>query len=471
MPEIKSSDIPVLPWPAVPMPTTDEVYKGLSEQAREYPSWLETQVHWRDVGKKPEKLNRIRVLDCSIKMNIGHWCSSLFAEHGAEVIMVEPPGGDPTRKHTPFGRKELMFKDSVTGEAVGGKFLHECRNKLSITLNLETAEGRELLKKLVVDADVLIENYPPGQFDAWGIGYRQLSQVNPRLVYCWVGQRGQWGPLKDRPWMYDPVAQNCSGFTHGTGAPVAFGGRPTRSGFWVCDHIGGTTAAMGIMAALNYRERISGRGQFVESTGAACMIRIIDYNWGWQGMDGSVRPRFGNWDLAINIYAVNPCKDGQIMVGGGHDRLWFRIWKTVGKDRPELEQHIIEDPALKVVVDRLPFYAQVETYTTLSEWFKDNTRLEAETKLQAEEVASGGVTFTDEVAEFPHFKYRGHVMQIDDMLYGKVLHAPPPQLAQKAPPRLKWIGRPTGYDNEEVYRRIFGFKKDDMDRLKKQGVI
>ena len=70
-----------------------------------------------------------------------------------------------------------------------------------------------------------------------------------------------------------------------------------------------------------------------------------------------------------------------------------------------------------------------------------------------------------------HFKYRGHVNEIDDVLYGKVLHAPPTQLAQKAPPRLKWLGRPTGYDNEEVYRRIFGFKKDDLDRLKKQGVI
>jgi len=354
---------------------------------------------------------------------------------------------------------------------MGANFLHECRNKFSMTMNLETAEGRELLKKLAVDADVLVENYPPGQFDAWGIGYRQLSEINPRLVYGWIGQRGQWGPLKDRPWMYDPTGQNACGFTHGTGAPAAFGGRPTRSGMWVCDYVGGTCLANGIMAALNYRDRISGRGQFVEATGAAGIMRIIDYNWGWQGMDGSIRPRFGNWDLAINIYAVNPCKDGQIMVGGGHDRLWYRIWKTVGKDRPELEQHIVEDPTLKVVVDRLPFYAQVETYTTLSEWFKDNSRLEAETKLQAEEVASGGVTFADEVAEFPHFKYRGHVMQVDDLMYGKVVVSPPSQLAQKAPPRIKWLGRPTGFDNEEIYRKYFGFKKDEIDALKKKGTI
>ncbi|MGH7412102.1 MAG: CoA transferase, partial [Candidatus Methylomirabilis sp.] len=166
MAEIKSSDIPVLPWPAVPLLTPDEVYKGLSEAARDYPNWLEANVHWRDVGKKPEKLSRLRVLDVTQKSMGGHWATSLFGEHGAEVIMVEPPGGDPTRRLTPFNRKEYMFKDNVVGEPLGSKFLHECRNKLSITLNLETAEGRELLKKLAVDADVLVENYPPGQFDA-----------------------------------------------------------------------------------------------------------------------------------------------------------------------------------------------------------------------------------------------------------------------------------------------------------------
>jgi len=228
---------------------------------------------------------------------------------------------------------------------------------------------------------------------------------------------------------------------------------------------------MGIMAALLYRDRVSGKGQFVEATGAAAVIRILDNNWAWYGMDGSIRPRYGNWDLAINIYAVNPCRDGQIMVGGGHDRLWYRIWKTVGKDRSELEQHIVEDPKLRDVVNRLPHVAQVGTYTILCEWMKDNTRLQAETKLQAEEVASGGVTFVDEVAEFPHFKYRGHVDVLDDALYGKILYATSTFLEQRCPGRVKWLGRPTGFDNEDVYRRLLGFKKEDLDRLKRRGII
>src|SRR6266508_3043393 len=416
----------VKPWPAVPPPTAEEIYGNLPPPARDYPTFLEPIVHWKDAHDKPEALSRLRVLDCSHTAVIGHWCSSLLAELGAEVIQVEPPGGDPLRKLAPFGRKHYYFHDSERGEPVGPHFLHEARNKLSVTLNLETEEGREILKKLAVHADVLIENAPPGQFDAWGIGYRQLREVNPRLVYAWVGQRGQWGPLKDKP---------------------------------------------GMLASLIHRDTVSGKGQFVDATGAEAVIRVLDYDWAWYGMDGSIRPRYRNWDLAINIYAVNPCKDGLMMVGGGHDRLWYRIWKTVGKDRPDLEDDILDDKKLRVVTDRLPHEAQVKTYTNLTEWMKAKSRAEAEKGLLAEEVASGGVLYIDEVAEYPQFKYRGHVREIDDPLYGPVVYGGSVFKGQKAPGRVKWLGRPVGYDNEDTYRRLLGFNKDDLRRLASQEVI
>jgi crotonobetainyl-CoA:carnitine CoA-transferase CaiB-like acyl-CoA transferase len=429
------------PWPATPVPTADDVYGNLAEQARNYPGFLEAIVHPREAFKKPEALDRVRVLDCTTGMAIGHWASSMLAELGAEVIQVEPPGGDPLRQLTPFGRKEYMVKDRVRGEPVGLHFLHEMRNKYSVTLDLAKPAGRAILKKLANHVDVVIENAPPGQWDRWGIGYRQLSKLNPRLVYAWVGQRGE------------------------------FGGRPTRSGMWMADHVGGTAAAMGIVSALIHRERTSGRGQFVEATAAEAVIRILDYNWVWHGMDGSIRPRYGNWDLAINIYAVNPCKDGYMMVGGGHDRLWYRIWKTVGDEVPAAEEEIIADPNLRNVSERLPHTRQVKTYTLLCEWLKDNTRAEAERKLVRQEVASGGVMAVHEVAEYPHFKYRGQVTEFDDQLYGKVLVGSSPNLAEKIPARLKWLGRPVGYDNEDVYRRLLGFTREDFARLKKQEVI
>ncbi|MFQ5830378.1 MAG: CaiB/BaiF CoA transferase family protein [Candidatus Methylomirabilia bacterium] len=459
------------PWPASAIPTSEEVYGAVAEPAREYPKFLESIVHPDRTFSKPEALSQLRVLDCSTGMIIGHWASSMLAELGAEVIQVEPPGGDPLRRLTPFGRKEYMVKDRQRGEPVGLHFLHEMRNKLSITLDLTKREGRGILKKLVTHVDVIIENAPPGQWDKWGIGYRQLSKLNPRLVYCWVGERGQWGPLRDKPGMRDPVGQCASGFVHGTGDPKEFGGRPTRSGMWMADHVGGTAAAMGIVAALIHRERTSGKGQFIEATAAEGVIRILDYNWVWHGMDGSIRPRYGNWDLAINIYAVNPCKDGYMMVGGGHDRLWYRIWKTVGDEAPAAEEEIIADTGLRNVSDRLPHDRQVKTYTLLCEWLKDSTRAEAERKLVRQEVASGGVMAIHEVAEYPHFKYRRQVEEFDDQLYGKVLVGTSPQFAEKIPARLKWLGRPVGYDNDDVYRRLLGFTREDFSRLAKQRVI
>jgi crotonobetainyl-CoA:carnitine CoA-transferase CaiB-like acyl-CoA transferase len=468
--EKKRPTIKVLPWPAVPPPTVDEVYAGVDDKKKEYSLWVEAQVRQQFNADKPESLDGIRVLDMTASQIIGHWCSSHFSELGAEVIMVEPTGGDPLRQWAPFGREEYKFA-AENGEKCSPRFLAEARNKLSVTLNVETKEGQALLKQIIPQVDILIENAPPGHYDKLGIGYRQLSEINPRLIYLWVGERGQWGPLKDQPGAMDPVGQCSMGFTHGTGAPVSFGGTPTRSGWWLADQVGGTFAAMGAMAALYARERFLGKGQFVEGTAAEGVMRIIDYNWGWYGMDGSVRPRYGNWDLAINIYAVNPCADGQIMVGGGHDRLWFRIWRTVGKDRPELEQHICEDPKLRVVTDRLPHYMQVETYTTMCDWTKDKTRAECEKALQEEEVASGGVSFLDEVCEFPHYKYRGHIEICDDVNYGKVLLGASSFIGNNTPGRIKWIGRTIGQDNEDVYRRLAGLDREKLAALRKGGVI
>ena len=143
------------------------------------------------------------------------------------------------------------------------------------------------------------------------------------------GQAGQ--PRPDRAGLV--------GFVHGTGAPKEFGGRPDPLGQWMADHVGGTFDGHGNPGAPSIAGQGLGKGQFVEGTAAEGVIRILDYNWAWYGIDGSIRPRYGNWDLAINIYAVNPCKDGYFMVGGGHDRLWYRIWRTVGKT-PDLEDDI-----------------------------------------------------------------------------------------------------------------------------------
>src|SRR5512138_2775369 len=127
----------VLPWPAVPILKPEEVYAGLSDQAKDYPLFLESITRQEHNAEKPEALSDIRVLDCTTNQLIGHWCSSLLSESGAEVIMIEPPGGDQLPHLTPFGRDEYKFTYQESGETVGGTFLHEGRNKFSVTLNLD----------------------------------------------------------------------------------------------------------------------------------------------------------------------------------------------------------------------------------------------------------------------------------------------------------------------------------------------
>lgn len=460
-------------WPLNPVVTFDEVYheKICPPEQREFSSLMESWVHPKDEMGKPEALKGVRILDCGLRGYgfITHWATGMLAELGAEVIMVEPPGGSPLRKLTPFGRKKYMFKDVFGGEC-GLSFFHEARNKQSITLDLDTEEGRDILRKLALQADVLLEMDPPGNFDKMGIGYRQLSKINPKLVYIWAGQRGQWGPYKDKPGMVYPICDSSCGWVHGTGIPESFGGRPVRAGERAGDIVAGNFAMHAVLAALIYRHT-SGKGQFVEITGAESHMRILDYNWGWHGFDGAIRPRYGNWDLAINIYSVNPCKDGFMMIGGGHDRLWYRIWKAVGKDRPELEDMILDEPTLRAVVDRVGHEQQVKTCTILADWLKDNTREEARRKLLEEEVAAGGVTFIDEVSEEMHNKYRRHVYTMETMHYGKVLFADTLFKGHKTPGRVKNIGRPVGYDNGDIYQKLMGFGPGKLNELFDKGVI
>lgn len=273
MTEMKSSDIPILSWPWVRLPTPDEVHKSLSHAAQNYGNWLQANVDWPLEGKKPEKLNWIRVLDATIESMAGHWCSILLAEHGAEVITVEPPEGDPARRFLP-----------IEGMSARSLRVDEPPTLCSITLDLQTTVGRKIFKDVVGKADVLIENYPLGKFDAWEIGYRHLSQMNPRLIYGSIGQ---------------PEDQLSSGHL------------PS----WVSDYVRGTFLAMEIIAALNYRERISHRGQFMDAREASGIMRILEIE-----------------------YEVLPPDFGEET---SHWSIWRTFWRPPGHDNVEVYRRLL----------------------------------------------------------------------------------------------------------------------------------
>ncbi len=470
------------PWPVTPPPSPEEVIKVYARRgAEEFGRWLEENLRFEDSFGKPEALQGLKVVDIGL-WRLGHkFAASLLAEAGAEVVCVEPPGGDPLRQLTPFGREEYMLEHQQTGEKTGLEFINEMRNQYAVTLNIDTPEGQEVFRGLAAHADVVIDGHLPGYLDERGIGYRQLSRINPRLVYCWVGLRGQWGPMKDRvsrfgQWELEPFAQATNSLIHNTGFPQdqlprGRGGDPTRAGAWVGDYVAGEQAAVNILAALYWRDEVSGEGQFIEVTAAEALLDILDFDITWYGFNRSIKARTGGWDPNLNQYEWNPCKDGYMMIGGQSDRLWYRIGMCIEQDDPQFGRLIHEDPFLKEMAARNALHALIKTYTLTTRWLRNINRVEAEEKLLEYDVAAGPLLYIDEVCEFPHFKYRPWVYWVETD-YGPVLYATPPTAFQfQTPHRVKWMGRAIGQDNYEIYMRWLGLSPSKVDELKGKGVI
>lgn len=475
----------VRPWPVTPPPTPEECMKVYEKRkAGEFGKFLEDNLRIDYSYDKPEALQGVRIL-CNGLWRMGNkFAAGLMSELGAELINIEPPSGDPLRQLTPFGREEYMLKDAATGTPCGLDFIHELRNAHSITLDLETEDGRQMYKDMVRNMDILIEEYPPGYMDSLGVGYRHLSKINPKLIYCWIGERGQWGSMKDEvskhgQWMLEPFGSAANSWIANTGFPPdqcprgGKGGDPMRSGVWLSDYVAGEQAANSILAALYWRDCLgSGEGQFIECTAAETMMDILDFDITWYGFNSSVKARTGAWDPNLNQYEWNPCKDGYMMIGGQTDRLWYRIGMCIERDLPEFGRLIHEDPLLKEMAARNALQALIKTYTVTTKWLRDINRIEAETKLMEYEIAAGPILYIDEVSEFPHFKYRPWVNTIEDEQYGTILYSESTNAYQhRTPARVKSLGRPLGHDNGEVYKRYLGYGPMKLRELKAKGVI
>ncbi len=474
----------VRPWPVTPPPSPEECMKVYEKRkAGEFGKFLEDNLRLDYRFDKPEALQGFRMMGMGL-WRMGHkFATGLLAEQGMEFINVEPPTGDPARQLTPFGREEYMLKDAANGTPCGLDFLHELRNARSITMNVETKEGQEMYKNLAKQMDVIVEEYPPGYMDSLGLGYRHLSKLNPGLVYCWIGQMGQWGPMKDRlskhgQWMLSPFAACADAWVSNTGFPPdqcprgGKGGDPVRSGVALDDYVAGEQAAVSILAALYYRDAFGGGGQFIECTGAETLLDILDFDITWYGFNKSIKARTGAWDPNLNQYEWNPCKDGYMMIGGQTDRLWYRIGMCIERDLPLFGRLIHEDPLLKEMAARNALQSLIKTYTVTTKWLRDINRIEAETKLMEYEIAAGPILYIDEVCEFPHFKYRPWVNTIDDEQYGTVLYAESCGAYQhRTPARVKSLGRPLGHDNGEIYKRYLGLGPMKLRELKAKGVI
>lgn len=286
-------------------------------------------------------LEGIKVVDLSRAL-AGPFAAMTLGDMGAEVLKIEEPrGGDATRGYPPFWNGESTYYMSAN------------RNKRSLTLNLDSAEGQAIVKKLVAGADVLIESFRAGAMEKWGLGWETMRELNPRLVYCAVSAVGRDGPDKDRAGV-DLLMQAYAGLMSITGAQD---GEPVRTGTSVVDLTTGANAVQGILAALFVRER-SGQGQRVDVSLLGSVVSWMTYHAVAYLATGELPPRMGSRHPSVAPYGAFPTRDGYLVVAVALDSSWKRFCQAL--ERPDL----IEHPLFAKNPDRIKNRAELEALLT-----------------------------------------------------------------------------------------------------------
>ena len=264
------------------------------------------------MGEAPAPLSGIRVLDFT-RYLAGPFCTMLLADYGADVIKIESREGREFR--APGTERDSYF------------FLSSNRGKRSVTLDLRSEGGRELVLRLLAHCDVLVENFRPGVMDRRGLGPETLTEKFPRLIYCGISGFGADGPYRDRPG-FDQIAQGMSGFMSITGTEES---GPTRAGIAIGDLLGGIFAAHGIQLALLARER-SGRGQVVNTSLLESMIGVLTWGAGMYFESGAAPGPAGQHHPLSSPYGRFRARDGYMNIAAGNDAMWRALSRELGRE-------------------------------------------------------------------------------------------------------------------------------------------
>ncbi len=281
-----------------------------------------------------KSLGHLRVLDLT-RVLAGPWCTQLLADLGAEVIKIERPrSGDDTRHWGP-----PYLKDATGNEtSESAYYLSANRGKQSVTLDISTTDGQELVRKLAAQCDVVVENYKVGQLSKYGLGYAALAAINPKLIYCSITGFGQTGPHRNRPG-YDFIMQGVGGFMSITGErDDRPGGGPQKAGVAVSDLMTGMYSTVAILAAVTHRDR-TGEGQYIDMALYDVMIAMLaNMNMNYL-TSGKAPQRAGNAHANIVPYQVFAAADGHIVVTVGNDSQFIKFCEVAGVPRLAADAH------------------------------------------------------------------------------------------------------------------------------------
>ncbi len=394
----------------------------------------------------PGPLSGIRVLELG-QLLAGPFAGSVLAYFGAEVIKVEPPGGDPIRRW-----RQLKGDTSLWWYSLG-------RNKQSLALDLNTEGGRDIVRELVATCDVLIENFRPGVMEGWGLGPDDLKAINVELIYSRISGYGQDGPYAEKPG-FASVCEGISGFRHLNGFP---GEAPVRPNLSIGDSIASLHAVIGILMALTARLRGRSAGQVVDVALYESMFNLLEAVVPEYSGAGVVRQPAGTTVTGIVPTNTYRCGDGKyVVIGGNGDSIFKRLMSAIGRD------DCADNPAMADNAGRVQHQAEIDG--TIAVWCAARPSREVITTLEQARVPVGPIYDVADMAADPHFRARGLFESVD--IDGEPLEIPAitPKLSA-TPGATRWPGPKVGEHGEALLRELLGKTESDIGALRAAGVL
>ncbi len=390
-------------------------------------------------------LDDIKIVDITRTL-AGPFCTMLLGDMGADVVKIEEPSqGDETRNWTPFWNSEST------------QFLTFNRNKRSITVNLKEPEGVELVRRMAADADVMIESFRAGALDRMGLGYDDIRNLNPGIVYCSISGYGRTGPMSDMPG-YDLIIQAYSGLMHLTGEPD---GLPLRVGFSLVDLFAGMMAYGTIVTALRQRDR-TGKGQWVEASLLDGQVAALSYHATRYLGTGEDPERMGSGHPSLVPYQSFASSDGYFILGCANQGLWERMCRGIGRE------DLLDDPRFVTNTDRVAH--REECVGILMEVFKHKTTDYWVSLINQAGVPCGPINRVSEVVTNPQILARNMIAEIEHPNVPNLKTPGSPLKLSDSPASIRRPPPLLGQHNAEVLAEQ-GYTQEQIADLRNRGVI
>lgn len=397
--------------------------------------------------KKNGPLSDIRVIEMG-SLLAGPFCGQLLGDFGAEVIKVEQPKiGDPMRE---------WGQEKAHGVSLWWPVI--ARNKKSITLNARVEEGQEIIKKLVAESDILIENFRPGTMERWGLGYEDLAKINPKLIMIRVTGFGQTGPYSSQAG-YGSIGEAMGGLRYVVGDPST---PPSRMGISIGDSLAALFGALGGLIAL-HASNITGKGQVVDSAIYEAVLGMMESLIPEYQIGGFIRERTGAILPKIAPSNIYPTSDGEYLIAANQDTVFKRLAQAMG--RPELA----EDERYSTHSARGQH--QQELDNMIAEWTKTMTSAELSELMNEHGVPNGKINRAPDMLEDIHFKAREAIVSLKHPAFDEIkMHNVFPKLSDM-PGKVKWCGPDLGQHNDEIYGDLLGMEKQQIAELNDKNII